>query len=89
MEKFTLNIPTDLLPIILNAVVDIHGLESRPDVVTTDEETGETVSAPQEQQTPEERTKQLIIQFLSDIVNQYQLKQVKQTIEPIDLSAIK
>ena len=68
MQQFSLNIPEQVLPTILEAVVNIHGLA--------------------EGQTPEERAKELVVQFLGDIVNQNNLKKAQEAIKPVDLSVI-
>ena len=88
METFTLNIPTELLPTILEAVVAVHGLNTPPDVITTDEN-GNEIRTPSTPQTPEERAKELVVQFLGDIVVQYQQRQALLAVPQVDLSGIK
>jgi len=85
METFTLNIPSELLPVILIAVADVHGLKSTPEVV---DEEGVVIQIAYNQ-TPEERAKELVVQFLGDIVVQYQQRQALLAVPQVDLSGIK
>jgi len=84
MQTFTLNIPEEILPVILNAVVDIHGLKTTSAVL---DEAG-NITQEAVTQTPEDRAKELVIQFLGDIVVQYQQKQALAQVPKVDLSSI-
>ena len=84
MQTFTLNIPEEILPVILTSVVDIHGLKSTPEIV---DEEGVVIQIAYNQ-TPEERAKELVVQFLGDIVVQYQQRQALLAVPKLDLSSI-
>jgi len=84
MKQFSLNIPEEILPVILTAVADVHGLKSTPEIVDEDG----VVTQEAYNQTPEERAKELVVQFLGDIVVQYQNRQALLAVPKIDLSSI-
>jgi len=85
MQQFSLNIPEEILPVILTAVADIHGLNTiAPEV--KDEQGNITQEAVM--QSPEGRAKELIVQFLGDIVVQYQQRQALSALPKVDLSSI-